>query len=423
MEKNPSVKKTILKNGKRVVTGYMPYLHSVSMGIWINVGARDETVQENGLSHFIEHMIFKGTSKRTSFDISKEFDAIGGYTNAFTAMETTCYHAKVLDSHLEIMVDILSDILLNSVFDEKEVERERAVIFQEIGMLEDNPDEYIHFLSTHHYWGDNSLGRSILGSKENILQFNSKKIKEFFRRLYQPERIVIAAAGNLDHDRFVDLVGPTFEAILPGNSFPDRIAPVAHAQVKLHHKNLEQVQICLLTEGLFTTAPERYILSIMNTIFGGNMSSRLFQKIREHHGLAYSVYSYAISHNETGLYGVYAGVNPSNSLKTIELVSKEIQKLKREKVNSDELRRAKEYTKGSLLLGFESNDNCMYRLAQNEIHFGHHIPLDDIMDKVESVTRDDILALSRQIFQSDNMALTLLGPVKDQAAFREVLAV
>ena len=255
-----TVNKTTLNNCIRIVTKKMPHIHSISMGIWVNVGARDESLSESGLSHFIEHMIFKGTEKRTAFQIAKEFDSIGGQTNAFTSAENTCYHAKVLDTHLETMVDILSDIFLNSVFDEKEVENERAVIFQEIGMVEDSPDEYIHVLSGRNFWGNNSLGRSVLGTRENIQGFNSHTIKRFFHKLYQPERIVISAAGNLEHNRLIDLIGPIFESIRPGNSFPERITPQGHSRVNLHQRKLEQIHICLGDKGYFHNRPETVCL-------------------------------------------------------------------------------------------------------------------------------------------------------------------
>ncbi|MDH4204698.1 MAG: insulinase family protein, partial [Desulfobacteraceae bacterium] len=292
---DPSVNKTILANGIKVITRKMPHLRSVSMGVWVNVGARDESPVESGLSHFIEHMIFKGTKKRTAFQIAKEFDAIGGHTNAFTSTENTCYHAKVMDTHLDTMVDILSDVFLNSLFDDKEVENERAVILQEIGMAEDNPDEYIHILSGMNFWGKNSLGRSVLGSRENIKKFNSDTIKKFFHRFYQPERIVVSAAGNLDHNHFMDIAGPVFESIQPGNDLSERITPDGHCKVDIHYKDLEQVHICLGTKGMSITDPRRYAFSLLNTILGGNMSSRLFQEVREKRGLAYSVYSYASS--------------------------------------------------------------------------------------------------------------------------------
>ena len=418
-----SVNKTALNNGIRIVTKKMPHVHSVSMGVWVNVGARDESPSESGLSHFIEHMIFKGTEKRTAFQIAKEFDAIGGQTNAFTSAENTCYHAKVMDTHLETMVDILSDIFLNSMFDEKEVENERAVIFQEIGMVEDSPDEYIHVLSGSNFWGNNSLGRSVLGTRENVAGFNSHTIKGFFHNFYQPERIVISAAGNLEHNRLVDLIGPVFESIRPGNSFPERITPQGRSKVNLHQRKLEQVHICLGTKGISITDPRRYAYSLMNTILGGNMSSRLFQKIREQRGLAYSVYSFISSYVDTGMFGAYAGVNPKNARKSTELILKEISRLKQTRVDPNELHDAKEHTKGSLMLASESNDNQMVRLSQNETHFGRYIPLEEIANNIELVTQDDILHLAESLFQKSRFALTLLGPVADEKVYDEILII
>ena len=418
-----SVNKTALNNGIRIVTKKMPHVHSVSMGVWVNVGARDESSSESGLSHFIEHMIFKGTEKRTAFQIAKEFDAIGGQTNAFTSAENTCYHAKVIDTRLETMVDILSDIFLNSVFDEKEVENERAVILQEIAMVEDSPDEYIHVLSGRNFWGDNSLGRSVLGTRENVAGFNAHTIKGFFNNFYQPERIVISAAGNLEHNRLVDLIGPVFESIRPGNSFPERITPQGNSMVNLHQRQLEQVHICLGTKGMSITDPRRYAYSLMNTILGGNMSSRLFQEIREKRGLAYSVYSFISSYVDTGIFGAYAGLNPKNARKATELILKEIARLKHMRVDPNELQDAKEHTKGSLMLASESNDNQMVRLSQNETHFGRYIPLEEIANNIESVNQDDILHLAESLFQKSRFALTLLGPVADEKIYDEILII
>ncbi len=417
----PVVNKTILENGIRILTRKMPHVRSVSMGVWVNVGARDETSAENGLSHFIEHMIFKGTTKRTAFEIAKEFDAIGGNTNAFTSMEYTCYHAKVMDTHLEIMTDILSDIFLNSVFDPKEIEKERPVIFQEVGMVEDSPEEYVHLLSGRAYWGDNPLGQSVLGTRENIVRFDAETIIEFFHRLYQPERIVISASGNLDHDRFVDLVGPAFESVRPGNGFPERLTPTGCSRVDVHYKELEQVHICMGTKGISITDPRRYAFSLINTILGGNMSSRLFQEIRERRGLAYAVYSFISSYVDTGIFGAYAGVDPKNVIETIELILKEMRKLKRRRVDKIELHNAKEYTKGSLLLASESVDNQMVRLAQNEIHFGRYVPLHEVVDKIEAVTVDDIFDLGESLFQKNQLALTILGPVKDKKSYENII--
>ena len=415
------VNKTILNNGLRILSKKIPHARSVSMGVWVNVGARDEAPSENGLSHFIEHMIFKGTKKRSALQIAKEFDSIGGNTNAFTSMENTCYHAKVMDTHLETMVDILSDIFLYSAFESIEVEKERTVIVQEIAMTEDTPEEYIHTLSEHTYWGDNSLGQSILGPRENILSFDSETIRDFFSRLYQPERILISIAGNVEHDHFVNLVGQQFESINAGNSFPVRETPTSQSEVAIHSRDLEQIHICMGTKGLSITDPRRYAFSLINTILGGNMSSRLFQEIRENRGLAYSVYSFISSHVDTGMFGVYVGVNPENAKEAIDVILNEMLKLKEMPVDSTELQSAKEYTKGNLMLASESIDSQMVRLAQNEIHFGRYIPLHEVVDKIEKVKVDDIIDTASTLFDNDWLAITLLGPVADKKEYEDII--
>jgi len=417
-----TVVKTVLENGIRIVSRKMAHTRSVSMGVWVDVGARDESVEESGLSHFIEHMIFKGTRKRSAYQIAKEFDAVGGHTNAFTTMENTCFHARVLDTRVETMADILCDIFTNSVFDPAEVDKERPVILQEIGMVEDNPEEYVHVLSGYNFWGDHPLGRSILGTPENILGFDAGAIKNFFHRFYQPERIVISAAGNIEHDHLVRLVTPSFAALTPGDGFPRRYPPRECAVVDVHHRDLEQMHICLSTRGLPITDPGRYSLSLLNTILGGNMSSRLFQQVREKRGLAYSVYSFVSSHVDTGMFGVYMGVDPRKAKETTRLVLDELFKITQQPVTGSELSAAVEYTRGSLLLGAESTDNQMVRTAQNEIHFGRDIALEAIIDKVEAVTVDDIQQLAGRLFDADHMALTLLGPADtDKKEFEKML--
>ncbi len=416
----PAANKTVLENGVRILTEAMPHSRSVSMGVWVDVGARDESEAEQGLSHFIEHMIFKGTRKRSAFDIAKEFDAIGGYSNAFTGMENTCYHAKVLDSHLETMVDILSDIFLNSVFDEAEVERERAVICQEIGMLEDSPDEYLHLLAGRTWWGDHPLGRPVMGTRENVQGFSAEQIRAFFRRLYQPGRIIVSAAGHLNHDRFVDLVAPLFGTIENGGRFPRRKPALGRARVELCTRDLEQTHLCVATRGLSIADPRRYAFTLMSAILGGNMSSRLFQEIRERRGLAYSVYSFAHTYVDSGMSGACAGVEPRSAQESVRLILKALGALCEAPVGDDELRDAKEYTKGSLLLSAESNDNQMVRLAQNEFHFGRQIPLEEVVAGIEAVTAEDIQRLARHLFRPGETALTVVGPVSDAAQFEDL---
>jgi predicted Zn-dependent peptidase len=405
--------KTILDNGIRILTKKIDYARSVSMGVWVNAGARDELPNQNGLSHFIEHMIFKGTEKRTAYQIAKEFDAIGGHTNAFTSMEITCYYAKVIDAHLATMVSILSDIFLNSRFEPEEVEKERPVILQEIGMTEDSPEDYIHTIVGKNFWGDNPLGRSILGPRENVISFDSQMIKDFFQRFYQPDQIVISIAGNIEHERIVDLVRTAFETVKRGNGLPERHTPKVNARTTVTEKKLEQIHIGIGCQGLSITSPKRYALSIMNTILGGNMSSRLFQEIRERRGLAYSVYSFISSHADTGMFGVYAGVSPSKAYEATELILDELTKLRMVPVTSSELQGAKEFIKGGILLSSESTDNQMVRLAQNEIYFNRHISLEKIIASIESVTENDILSLAETLIEGCSPAISILGPSSD----------
>ncbi|MDP4857591.1 MAG: insulinase family protein, partial [Desulfobacterales bacterium] len=328
---------------------------------------------------------------------------------------------RVMDTHFDTMVDILTDIFLNSEFAEEEVVKERPVIFQEIGMVEDNPEEYVHVLSGRAFWGDNPLGRSILGTRENLLAFTSEIIKAFFNRFYQPSHIVVAVAGNVSHERIVELVGPAFSAVKTGSGFPGRETPADYPQVKLHQRDLEQVHVCLGTRGISITDPKRYAFSLLNTIFGGNMSSRLFQKIREHRGLAYSVYSFISSYEDTGMFGAYVGVQPDKVRETVGLIMEEMRTLKKHPVDDAELKDAKNYTKGNLLLASESVDNQMVRLAQNEINFGRSVPLQEIIDQVEAITAADIGDLAVELFREDRLALTALGPLNGNESFADFL--
>jgi predicted Zn-dependent peptidase len=421
MNVEAAINKTILENGIRIITRKMPHTHSVSMGVWVTIGARDESPEECGISHFIEHMIFKGTRRRSAFQIAKEFDSIGGHTNAFTSMEYTCFHAKVLYQHLKIMVDILADIFLESVFDVEEVEKERAVISQEIGMVEDSPDEFVHLLLGNAFWGNNPLGRSILGSRENVLNFNAENIKSFFSRYYNPDRIVISAAGNIDHNDFLSIVEPVFSKAKPGNGKISRLTPNGCGQIDIQQRKLEQTHICLGTRGISATDPKRFAFVLLNVILGGNMSSRLFQEIRERRSLAYSVYSFITSHIDTGMTGVYVGVAPQRSHEVIEAILKEMRALKNTPVTPSELSAAQEYMKGNFLLASESTDNQMVRLAQSEIHFGHQIPLETIIENIEAVSADDIIALASSLFQTEKLALSMLGPLNASNDLKEIL--
>ena len=403
--------KTVLDNGMRVVTERISHLHSVSMGIWLNVGSRDEQENESGLTHFIEHMLFKGTQKRSALEIAKQLDAVGGMSNAFTSKENTCFHAKVLDTHLPLVVEILSDIFLQSVFDQVEVEREREVILQEINMVEDTPDEYVHILFNQNFWDGNPLGRPIFGNVQTVQSFTREMILGYLNRGYHPDRIVLTAAGNVDHQEFLELVGPAFSSIeRHGHSF-DRTPPRANSAVDLYPRDIEQIHLCLGTQGTSLLEKERYCCSILNVILGGSMSSRLFQEVRERRGLAYSIYSFVSSHTDAGLMGVYGAVRPGNIKETLELIRQELSRFKREPISATELRAAKEHIKGGIYLAAENTDNRMSRLAKNEIIFNRFVPYEEIEAGLERVTVEDVQALAQQIFKPEVMSLVLLGQV------------
>lgn len=395
----------------RVVTEQISHLHSVSMGIWLNVGSRDEEENESGLTHFIEHMLFKGTQQRSALEIAKQLDAVGGMSNAFTSKENTCFHAKVLDTHLPLVVEILSDIFLQSVFDQVEVEREREVILQEINMVEDTPDEYVHILFNQNFWDGSPLGRPIFGNVQTVKSFTREMILEYLNRGYHPDRIVLTAAGNVNHQEFLELVGPAFSNIeRHGHNF-DRTPPRANSRVDLYPRDIEQIHLCLGTRGTSLHEKERYCCSILNVILGGSMSSRLFQEVRERRGLAYSIYSFLSSQTDTGMMGIYGAVRPDNIKETLELIRQELIRFKREPISDTELRAAKEHIKGGIYLAAENTDNRMSRLAKNEMIFNRFVTYEEIEADLERVTVEDIQALAQQIFQPEVMSLVLLGQV------------
>jgi predicted Zn-dependent peptidase len=363
------------------------------MGIWLNVGSRDEEENESGLTHFIEHMLFKGTQKRSALEIAKQLDAVGGMSNAFTSKENTCFHAKVLDTHLPLVVEILSDIFLQSVFDQVEVEREREVILQEINMVEDTPDEYVHILFNQNFWDGNPLGRPIFGNVQTVKSFTREMILGYLNRGYHPDRIVLTAAGNVNHQEFLELVGPAFSNIeRHGHNF-DRTPPRANSRVDLYPRDIEQIHLCLGTRGTSLHEKERYCCSILNVILGGSMSSRLFQEVRERRGLAYSIYSFLSSQTDTGMMGIYGAVRPDNIKETLELIRQELIRFKREPISDTELRAAKEHIKGGIYLAAENTDNRMSRLAKNEMIFNRFVTYEEIEADLERVTVEDIQAL------------------------------
>jgi predicted Zn-dependent peptidase len=404
-------RKDTLSNGIRVVSETLPKSRSVSIGVWVKVGSRHEPPEIGGVSHFIEHLFFKGTQKRTAKDIAIEMDSIGGEMNAFTSQETTTYYAKVVDEHLPVAIDILSDILLGSKFDPVEMEKERKVILEEIKGVEDTPDDYIHELFTNTVWPDNSLGRPILGTKDTIKSLKHENIITYIDNYYSPKEIVISVAGNFEHARLIELLNMSFGRLSRSGIPKKEEMPAFTGAVVVKKKQLEQVQLCIGCKGLNYTHEDRYVISALNTVLGNSMSSRLFQEIREQNALAYSIYSYVTSYRDTGLLTVYAGTDPSNALEVARLVLKEFKKITEEGITSAEETRVKNQIKGSLVLSLESSSSHMSRIARQEMYYGKYVSMDDIIKGVEKVTAGQVQRLAQQLFSRENISLTILGPL------------
>lgn len=408
---SPRYEKTVLSNGIKIITEAIPYLKSVSIGVWVTTGSRDEQPHENGLSHFIEHLLFKGTERRTAFDIAKEIDSVGGTLNAFTGREYTCFYAKVIDKNLPLAIDLLSDIFLHSLMDEKDIEKERMVILQEIKMVEDTPDDYVHDLFNRICWGEHPLGFPICGTAERVQSFRREQIEQFFRTHYQPDRIIICAAGNLYHQEVVDLIEATFGQIPKTNRPRERKKPLSISTIHISPRDLEQVHFCLGTQGLSYNHSLRFASYVLNTILGGGMSSRLFQEIRENRGLAYSVYSYLPTYIDTGLCVVYAGTDQRSFNEVLHLIINEFHRLKEEPFKNGELEIAKEQLKGNLLLSLESSDNLMTRLAKNEIYFETYLTVESILKGIDEVSEEMVKDLACHLFDEKYFCLTVLGPM------------
>ncbi|ABB31824.1 peptidase M16 domain protein [Geobacter metallireducens RCH3] len=408
------VSKTILDNGVRVISEYMPHAHSVSIGIWVANGSRHERREHNGVAHFIEHLLFKGTVRRSALDIAREIDSVGGVLNAFTSREYVCYYAKVLDKNLPQAVDLLTDIFLNSTFDPEEIEKERKVVLQEISMLEDSPDDYVHDLFHRSFWRGHPLGMSILGSAESVSNLSRDAIVAHRDAMYRSEDIIVAVAGNVRHDELLKLISGSFDSVPEGTGRNCCHLPVYDQKLEIVEKDLEQLHICLGTKSLPHNHPRRFEAYLMNTILGGSMSSRLFQEIREHLGLAYTVYSYVVSHTDAGSLVVYAGTSPEKLSDVLEITCSELRRLKFEPVPATELEAAREQLKGNILLSLESSDNRMTKLAKNEIYFGRYLSLAELTGGFDSATADGIAELANDFFSGDYVTLALTGKISGQ---------
>lgn len=409
------VQKTALENGIQVITEEIPHVHSVSVGIWVKSGSRDERSRENGISHFIEHMLFKGTRRRSAGQIAKEIDAVGGVLNAFTTKEFSSFYAKVLANHLPVALDLLFDLFLNSLFSREEIDKERQVIIQEISMVEDTPDEYIHDLFSQSFWPRHPLGFPILGRVETISLMSQKGLMEFYRQHYLGARPIIVAAGNLKHENLLQPVREALGKIKPLAEKRQGRPPQPHPCLLVKHKKLEQAHLLLGTPGLSVAHPGRYAFFLLNTILGGGMSSRLFQEIREKRGLAYSVYSFLSSFIDNGMLGVYVGVGENTLAQALRLILREMRKLAGGSLKPKELRAAKEQLKGNLLLSLESTDSRMTRLAKNELYFNRFVGTEEIIEGIEKVSVEEVCSLAGEIFQPDYLSLTVLGPVTEKA--------
>ncbi len=407
-----NIRKTILPNGLMVLTESMPHMRSVSMGAWIDSGSRDEPAEENGLSHFVEHMVFKGTTSRSAQDIAREVDSIGGNLDAFTGKESVCFNIKVLDANMAPALDVLSDLVLHPKFSQADLEREQGVILEEIKMDEDNPDYLVHETFTQNFWKNHPLGRPILGTVKTVSSFDQAIVFDHHRRRFTPGNMVFSAAGHLDHDAFLEQVEARFGALAASGTADADAAPrpVTHPHITLKKKrSLEQVQMCLGVPAAAVNDPARYAIYLLSSMLGGGMSSRLFESIRENEGLAYSIYSELSPFRDSGSLSIYAGMSLDKTDRVLELTLSELRALKQEAVSEPELKRAKDQMKSNIVLGLESSSSRMSNLARQQMYFGRFFSVDDIVAEIDQVTPADIQQLANQLFRPELIALTLLG--------------
>ncbi len=418
-----NIQREVLPNGLTVLTEEMPHVRSVSIGIWVKTGSRHEAAEFNGISHFVEHMLFKGTRNRTAEDIARQVDSIGGNMDAFTAKECISFNVKVLDEHLPIAMDVLSDLVLNPVFDAKDIARERGVIIEEIKMDEDNPDYLVHEIFTQNFWKDHPLGKPILGTKETVRRFEQPLLFEYYGKSFHPGNLIVAAAGSLRHEHFCQVVAERFQHLQPvQNGFRDTPPKVVARIIMRNKKALEQVQICIGVPSYPVSHQRRYGCYVLNTLLGGGMSSRLFQNIRERQGLVYSIFSELNPYRDTGCLSVYAGTSRQSAAQVVDSVVKEFSELKNKPVSPEELRRAKDQLKGSLMLSLESTTARMSNLARQEMYFDRFVSMDEILQRIEAVTADNLIVLANDFFQKSQIAVTVLGNLNGLKISREQLS-
>jgi predicted Zn-dependent peptidase len=420
-----NLRRTVLDNGLLVLTEAMPHVRSVSMGVWVDSGSRDEPLALNGMSHFVEHMVFKGTTTRSAQQIAREVDTIGGNLDAFTGKETICFNIKVLDENVNPALDVLADLVLNPTFTPEDIAREQGVILEEIKMDEDNPDYLVHEIFTQNFWKGDALGRPILGTTKTVASFDQAGVFDFYAGRFTPRNMVFSAAGNLDHDSFVEQVARQFRSLSAssGAAIERLTAPAATPHITLKRKrSLEQVQVCLGVPAPRVNDEGRYGVYLLNTMLGGGMSSRLFQTIREDQGLAYSIYSEMNPFRDAGSLCIYAGTSVDKTARLLRLTLDELQRLKEETVSDVELKRAKDQLRSNIVLGLESSSSRMSNLARQQLYFGRFFGVDEITEQIDAVTPETVQTIARQLFRPEAMALTLLGNLGTMKVGRQDLA-
>jgi predicted Zn-dependent peptidase len=410
-----SYRKTTLPNGLRILTEAMPGVRSASVGIWADVGSSVERHEQRGISHLVEHMLFKGTQRRSARQIAETMDGVGGNLNAFTDKETTCYYAKVIDRHVPLALDVLADMFLHSTFDPQELGKEQKVILEEIKMYDDSPDELIHDVFLQTMWSGSGLGEPTIGFAETVLRITPDDLRAHMRGHYAPNSVIVAAAGNVEHDRFVEMACEQFATFKGACTLPDPEGPTTTPSALVRYKDSEQAHVIVGTRGVDVRDDRRYALSLLDTILGGGMSSRLFQEIREQRGLVYSVYTFQAAYRRAGLFGVYAGTSPENVQPCIDVVLEQFERVRNIAIDQKELHLAKEHIKGSLTLSLESSSSRMIRLGRNEFALGRHGTAEEIEHRIDAVTPEDVQQLAGELLLDENLGLCIIGPVDESA--------
>jgi predicted Zn-dependent peptidase len=422
-QKFHDIERTVLPNGVRVITERMPRVRSVSVGVWIGTGSREEAVHQSGISHFIEHMVFKGTKKRSAEQIARSVDSIGGGLDAFTSKELVSYNVKVLDDHLPQAFDIVADLVRNPLFEKADIEKEKGVILEELKMEIDNPEYLIHEIFSSNFWKGHALGRPILGTRQTIRGFDQDKVERYYQRFYTPKNILVTAAGHLTHKRMLQLVEDHFSDLKTRSVPPAAGPPTPHAPLVFRNKSsLEQVHVYMGVPSIAMPHRERFACYILNAILGGGMSSRLFQNIREKQGLAYTVYSELSMYRDAGCMLIYAGTSPRTAGRVVDSVVQELGEMVEHRVTPEELRRAKDHLKGSFVLGLESTSSRMGNLVRQELYFQRFFSINEMLNSVERVTAEEVQNLAAQFFDPKRMAVAMLGRLDGFRVRRQDLA-